>query len=300
MSIFCYLLAIGLCNGQHCTTPLYNTPAINSPVFNVNVESVSLGQLPQQWSHSGDGTAQAVNSNNHTPGGSKSVRITAAPGTTSVLAISSFGPGLTGNLFAMSAPGMFGKQGTLTVKYYGNVGGSPNTLLLTASVDLASGNALNDYGDGFPCNSVLSQQQIESYQVIDFDVSPDGPPGTRLCRECVHTSSQTIWYTRLTPLSGVQGLDKLEVHLQSTGSDQLDVYVDDFAVFNAQIITATVAIPLNIETGSNAAILSWTNSAFTLQAAPFVTGLYTNIPGATSPYTNPVTGTQQYFRLIAN
>ena len=80
----------------------------------------------------------------------------------------------------------------------------------------------------------------------------------------------------------------------------MNVYVDDFAVFNAQIITATAPIRLNIEAGSNAAILSWTNSAFTLQAAPFVTGLYTNIPGATSPYTNPVTSTQQYFRLIAN
>jgi hypothetical protein len=46
-------------------------------------------------------------------------------------------------------------------------------------------------------------------------------------------------------------------------------------------------------------ILRWSNSAFTLQSAPSLTGTFTNIPGATSPYTNPVAGAQQYFRLVA-
>jgi hypothetical protein len=35
-----------------------------------------------------------------------------------------------------------------------------------------------------------------------------------------------------------------------------------------------------------------------LQSAPAVTGTFTNIPGATnSPYTNPITAAQQFFRL---
>jgi hypothetical protein len=51
----------------------------------------------------------------------------------------------------------------------------------------------------------------------------------------------------------------------------------------------------------NEFIVSWpTNAAFSLQSAPFVTGAYTNVPGATSPYTNPITGLQQYLRLKAN
>jgi hypothetical protein len=37
-----------------------------------------------------------------------------------------------------------------------------------------------------------------------------------------------------------------------------------------------------------------------LQSAPTVTGTYTNVPGATSPYTNAITGSQKFFRLIAN
>jgi hypothetical protein len=57
---------------------------------------------------------------------------------------------------------------------------------------------------------------------------------------------------------------------------------------------------LNIQLISSAAVLSWTNSTFSLQAAPVVTGSYTNIPGANSPYTNVITGSQKFFRLQAN
>jgi len=31
-----------------------------------------------------------------------------------------------------------------------------------------------------------------------------------------------------------------------------------------------------------------------------ITGTFTNLPGATSPYTNALTGAQQFFRLISN
>ena len=50
----------------------------------------------------------------------------------------------------------------------------------------------------------------------------------------------------------------------------------------------------------NQVVLSWTNSGFNLQSAPFTSGTFTNIPGATSPYPCPITGSQQYFRLSAN
>ncbi len=47
-------------------------------------------------------------------------------------------------------------------------------------------------------------------------------------------------------------------------------------------------------------VLTWTNAGFNLQAAPAPTGNFTNILGATSPYTNSVHGSQCFFRLIAN
>lgn len=46
-------------------------------------------------------------------------------------------------------------------------------------------------------------------------------------------------------------------------------------------------------------ILSWTNAAFNLQATAESSGVYTNIPAATSPYTNNITGSRQFFRLAS-
>jgi hypothetical protein len=63
---------------------------------------------------------------------------------------------------------------------------------------------------------------------------------------------------------------------------------------------ATVAPPLEIRRLGNSIILSWTNAAFGLQSAPVITGDFTNIAGAVSPFTNPISGPQQYFRLRGN
>jgi len=37
-----------------------------------------------------------------------------------------------------------------------------------------------------------------------------------------------------------------------------------------------------------------------LQSAPAITGTFTSLPAATSPYTNPFTALQQFFRLISD
>ena len=75
---------------------------------------------------------------------------------------------------------------------------------------------------------------------------------------------------------------------------------DNFGFDDVSITPMTLApVPFgNIRLSGNEVILNWTNPAFALQAAPNVTGTYTNIPGATSPYTNPVTSGQKFFRLI--
>jgi len=57
---------------------------------------------------------------------------------------------------------------------------------------------------------------------------------------------------------------------------------------------------LGMENLNNTFVLTWTNAAFSLQCSPVVTGNFTNIPGATSPYTNSITGPQLFFRLQAN
>jgi uncharacterized repeat protein (TIGR03803 family) len=60
------------------------------------------------------------------------------------------------------------------------------------------------------------------------------------------------------------------------------------------------AIPLTIHQAADEVILTWTNSVFALQSSPMLAGPFTNVPSATSPYTNALTGAQSFFRLQAN
>ena len=59
-------------------------------------------------------------------------------------------------------------------------------------------------------------------------------------------------------------------------------------------------VPLEMHRMDNQLVLSWTNAAFRLQCAPTVTGPFSNMDSVISPYTNPITGAQQFFRLISN
>lgn len=65
-------------------------------------------------------------------------------------------------------------------------------------------------------------------------------------------------------------------------------------------VPALSPIPLNYGMVGNQLVLSWTNAAFHLQSGPAVQGNFTNISGAISPFTNSISGPQQYFRLQAN
>jgi uncharacterized repeat protein (TIGR03803 family) len=66
------------------------------------------------------------------------------------------------------------------------------------------------------------------------------------------------------------------------------------------VFSLNLAPVLNITSIPGMVVLSWTDPTFALQAAPALTGLYTNIPGATSPFTNSTGGGQKFFRLIGN
>ena len=61
-----------------------------------------------------------------------------------------------------------------------------------------------------------------------------------------------------------------------------------------------LSVPLTIQSLGSSVVLSWTDPTFALQAAPTASGSYTNVPGATSPYTNVISGDQLFFRLIGN
>ena len=71
-------------------------------------------------------------------------------------------------------------------------------------------------------------------------------------------------------------------------------------VFSLALPSGLAPIPLNITNKNHAAVVSWSDPAFLLQSATLVTGVYTNVPGATSPYTNTFSSATKFFRLRAN
>jgi hypothetical protein len=73
------------------------------------------------------------------------------------------------------------------------------------------------------------------------------------------------------------------------------------ATGNVSLVVSVAPIALNIQLVGNDVVLSWNDpaSVFALQAAPAATGTFTNVPGAASPYTNAITGAQQFFQLVA-
>jgi hypothetical protein len=54
---------------------------------------------------------------------------------------------------------------------------------------------------------------------------------------------------------------------------------------------------LNIKQVGTNAVLTWSAASYSLQSATAVTGTYSTIAGATSPYTNAISGSQRFFRL---
>jgi uncharacterized repeat protein (TIGR03803 family) len=66
------------------------------------------------------------------------------------------------------------------------------------------------------------------------------------------------------------------------------------------VFTLDLPALLNIALQGADVVLSWSNPAFSLQAAPTVAGIFTNVIGSASPYTNTVTSAAQFFRLQEN
>ena len=83
-------------------------------------------------------------------------------------------------------------------------------------------------------------------------------------------------------------------------SDRNTTFPASYDYATVKYSSSAPPVHLDFDTVNDQLLLRWTNSAFSLQSAAILTGTFTNIPGATSRYTNPITRSQQYFRLKAN
>ena len=86
----------------------------------------------------------------------------------------------------------------------------------------------------------------------------------------------------------------------AAGSGSRDTFGIDNFKLNFESLAAIPPATLQISLIGTNAVLTWTNSSFALQAAPLLTGVFTNVPGAISPYTNSATDPERYFRLKAD
>ncbi len=74
--------------------------------------------------------------------------------------------------------------------------------------------------------------------------------------------------------------------------------IDNFTMNYNRLAVAPAL--LSIKSDGNQVVLSWNDSGWTLQAAPDLTGTFTNLPDATSPFTNVMDGPARFFQLIAD
>jgi uncharacterized repeat protein (TIGR03803 family) len=73
------------------------------------------------------------------------------------------------------------------------------------------------------------------------------------------------------------------------------------AYSNGTVFALSLPLPsLNIKLYGNSAVLTWSDPTFSLQSAQAVGGVYTNVIGATSPFTNTITGQRVFYRLLGN
>ncbi|MCS7089565.1 MAG: immunoglobulin domain-containing protein [Verrucomicrobiota bacterium] len=84
-------------------------------------------------------------------------------------------------------------------------------------------------------------------------------------------------------------------------SQETTAFDFQFIEFKVEVLEAEVPQPIPLRFGrqGNNLVLSWDNPRFLLQTAPAVTGPWTNLPSAVSPYTHPVGSAATYFRLVA-
>jgi uncharacterized repeat protein (TIGR03803 family) len=73
-----------------------------------------------------------------------------------------------------------------------------------------------------------------------------------------------------------------------------------FALILSSSTPTVVPIALTNQVSGNTLLLGWNSSVFSLQSALSLTGPFTNVPGATSPYFVVMTNSQQFFRLQEN
>jgi hypothetical protein len=189
----------------------------------------------------------------------------------------------TNRALAIRQTAAFGDPKAAFVFQIANTVGLSN---LTFNVDLSILKS-NAYSTTWTIDYAVSNSP-SSFTVLDTFPDP-GAFGTttKTCNLGADANDQTnsVWI-RVVALSAAIG---------SSGSR------DTFSIDNFTLSYAgppVSPIPLYIQLADTNVVLTWSDSSFALQAATVATGTYTNVIGATSPFTNTIDSSAKFYRLI--
>lgn len=101
----------------------------------------------------------------------------------------------------------------------------------------------------------------------------------------------TTWATNTAPLTNWSAIAVSADGLRATAA------VSGGGIY---VLQSSSAPALSIAHSSGAVVLSWNALAYSLQSATNLTDTFSNVSGATSPYTNAITSPQIFFRLKGN
>jgi hypothetical protein len=134
-----------------------------------------------------------------------------------------------------------------------------------------------------------------------------GETNTVITRLVLSTGLATLWINptaetdpSVTAADPVTNLVAVTSYAFRQDSSMGIMFVDDLMVVRsfAAALGTSASVPLGIQIVGNNAVLTWSNSAFKLQAAPSVAGTYTNVPNAVSPHAVPIDQSRRFFRLV--
>jgi hypothetical protein len=134
---------------------------------------------------------------------------------------------------------------------------------------------------------------------------------TVVTRYNLDTATSTLWLNPAAETDpGVTGTDSQTAAAIANYGFRQDTdlggayLVDDLAVgltFASVVASGSPSrIPLLVSRSGANIVLQWSNPAFVLQSAPQAGGQYTNVPGASSPFTTAPNGPARFFRLKPN
>ena len=136
---------------------------------------------------------------------------------------------------------------------------------------------------------------------------------TLVTRYNIDTSTTTLWVNPIAETDSSATATDVQTPaaiasygFRENSTFDATVLIDDLKVgLSFAAVTGTnngtvTPIPLTWQRIGNNLVLSWSGTGFSLQAAPFPIGPFTNVSSSASPYTNGISGPAKYFRLKSN